>query len=219
MKTNIRTQALFDGVGGIEDAYIEEARNFTAVRRTHGRLFRFAAVAASIALLIGCICFRDTANPDAEPKPYFVLTAYADNGVDTSISNAGDVMNVASTFDSGSEHMGLFGDHMTFSFKIILDSFVNQPVKHSEISLEIAYDDKTGIWRDEHIQCAHVIPLWGHDSPFGYAVWGWFDEPTQLELLIKHKTGEIIQYQKIEIIPLDDSYDIKVIELYINEHY
>ena len=86
MNDSERLRAIFDGISGIREEYIEETVQIP--RRVNNRRFRWGVVAALVVLMIGAVVWV-TSDPDQNAQPLFAIRAMAEEmgDYDTEVSD------------------------------------------------------------------------------------------------------------------------------------
>lgn len=211
MMLSKRQTALYEAVSNIDSKYIDETLS-TPIRFTPGAVKRIAAVAAMLAILITAPIWESVFNPTPSPIPvtqsYFFITAKAADGKDTNLLDAGD------SFQSSSQSFPLWGDHPTFTFDIALCEFDGNYLFSEDYKLLISYGDKVldaAKYKDDHIMIGMFLPEKGSTGMCGFFVFGWFEEYTEMEVILKSKDGTVLQEQTIAV-DFDGEYTLTLIE-------
>lgn len=215
MTRHIRTQALFDGVSGILDIYIEEAAAAAEARRDGKTvLLRFAAVAATVAVFLGCLFLFNPTDPVTEVTHYFVIKANADGWVAEPT--------YPDTDNPSYQHpvpYWPFGEgNLSFEFEVWLSNTPEATSFNTYVTVE--YNNIEVVGQDDHILILLTHNEQKDDKCF-YIVTGWFDEPTELSIKLYQQnlnTGEIclLQQQDFLVSNTDNGYTFQYLNTYIN---
>ena len=102
----------------------------------------------------------------------------------------------------------IFPGKRIFSYSLMLDG-----KEQYEDYLTVEYNGNTVQGKDNHLAIAQSISASFVDNPkHGWAVMGWFDEPTILTLTVRHKDGFVIRQEVILVTPTEDGYQIEVMK-------
>lgn len=102
----------------------------------------------------------------------------------------------------------IFPGKRIFSYSLMLDG-----KEQYEDYLTVEYNGNTVQGKDNHLAIAQSISASFVDNPkHGWAVMGWFDEPTILTLTVRHKDGFVIGQEVILVTPTEDGYQIEVMK-------
>jgi len=174
-------------------------------------------IAACLALAIcglGIYCrFRPT-DSNRNSTSWFVITAYAENGVKEEFH-----LN-CSFANSYKSETNLFGnDKPVFSFDIHPKKVAEDQEAFSinDCDIFVSYNGKKLDYRgDDHIMIAYTMPAAGYPGSPGYTVFGQFDEPTTLIIGISDRhTGDLMEEYRIHVKPMPETenYELTVLEI------
>ncbi len=146
------------------------------------------AIVACFLLVISCIALPllNTESPTGG-QSLLVLTAYAADGTENNMTlNQGYL-------SSGISDGNIFGKDMpTFKFYVTLAERSGSYEIFNQYEIEISYNGKIVDGKDEHIRLAFEVPPHGVDGVARYCIIGWFDEITDIQVLLKDKDTEKI---------------------------
>ena len=158
------------------------------------RYLKIAATTACICIFIlsGIVAF---VLPLLETTPsdnssYFTLQAYAQNGDLQELNLYEEVLN------SGPTTQNIFDtDFPLFSFCITLSDENDNKVSFFDVEISVSYGGKDVTHtKDKHVLVSYMFPAQGYDGPYGFGITGWFEEPTDITILITDvETGDIIE--------------------------
>lgn len=101
-----------------------------------------------------------------------------------------------------------FPGKQTFTYELIMDGHYM-----SSDGLTVEYNGKEVGGKDEHLLIANVLSASYADPPYhGWHLTGWFDEPTKMTLTVTDKDGNVIRREVILITPIEDNYQIDILE-------
>ena len=102
----------------------------------------------------------------------------------------------------------IFPGKRIFSYSLMLDG-----KELFKDYLTVEYNGKVVEGKDEHLCIAiGVSGAFVDDPKHGWAIMGWFEEPTVLTLTVTHKDGFVIRQEVILVTPTEDGYQIEVIK-------
>ena len=102
----------------------------------------------------------------------------------------------------------IFPGKRIFSYSLMLDG-----KELYEDYLTVEYNGKAVQGKDDHLAIAQSVSTAFADDPkHGWAVMGWFEEPTILTLTVTQKDGYVIRQEVILVTPTGNGYHIEVIK-------
>ena len=177
------------------------------------KYFKLVAISACIVLFVfggifgidnGFLKYPLTDNTEQ----LFIIKAYAMNG------ELVEVDPHEGTYNSGHIDENLFGvDFPIFSFDIIPSALAEEKLKGFDIGVSVICDDKYNV--KEHISVSYWFLQGETGGPIGYSILGWFEEPTDITIVLTDKkTQKIIEEITINVCYFDDkeAYKLTVIE-------
>lgn len=205
---------LFNSINEVDDCTLLSTEQTRTYRIQHPVIKTIAACLALIICGFGLYYYFSKPDTNGASAPWFAITAYAENGVKKDL-----YLNQSFLSSCGSE-TNIFGnDKPLFNFDI-------QPKKAAEdqdafsiydCEIFVSYNDnKLDYCGDDHIFIAYTMPVAGYPGYPGYAVLGWFEEPTTITVSISDgKTGALLEEYTVHIQPLTESemYELTVLEI------
>lgn len=215
MSESVRRQAIFDGVGGIRDEYIEEAA--ATLRPIRKSLFRAAAAAAAVVLLLAIPAIWNILNPAQQVEPFFTIKVCADTFPDSYDED----WYWSSYVDDTKVHR-LFGDHSTFHLQIRVNK--DEDITPLNTYTVVEYDNQQVSYSSGGTDNLHIFLSSGENGNQIYVngIAGWFDKPTELKISVyKYNTDRtdsiLLQTETVLVTPNGEEYQIEVIDSYINK--
>lgn len=187
---------------------------------------RWGVLAAACLLLCAFFGVQHFASRDGASDPlstYFILKANAADGTSKELKQ--DEL----CFNSGTSNANIFGvDHPLFDFCFEPFDWQENEELYSKIVVSLSYHDKEVGAGDKHVALMHyyitvkdnlnedgTLKDPENQGAHGYAVIGWFTEPTDLVVTFSHKdTGEILEEF---ILRISYRSDIKAYELTLTD--
>ena len=177
------------------------------------KFFKLAAISACIVLFVmegffGIVngFIKDLVTDDTESL--YIIKAYATNGEIVEIDP------YEGTYNSGYTGENLFGvDFPIFSFDVVPTALAEGKLKGFDIEVSVICDDKYN--EKEHIAVSYLFLRGGNGTLMGYNILGWFEEPTDITVVLTDKkTQKIIEEITINICYFDDreAYKLTLIE-------
>ncbi len=208
-----------NALGNIGESYIDEAVNYTAKKKSSAWV-KWVSIAACLSLIVmGGVfgnLFRSPDTPDVPENnvmSFFAITAYAANGESTALLPDG----VISSFP-GKQQGNIFGvDMPLFHFDVKPSDLKSNEAVYQRFDISISYNGTTVTVadEDEHISVAYLASV--HSSQmYGYTIFGWFTEPTDVVVTITDKEShEIVETITVNVNYLADKqeYELKVTNL------
>ncbi len=203
-------------INGINEKYVEEAAGYTKKRTS---LIKWVSVAACLALIAaGGILFTILGSlgvPTDNIKSYFVITAHAANEEYKDLDMSDNFSN-SGLLSSGTPQTNIFGhDIPLFNFEVRPSSLKDNETMYARFDVSIYYGGVLVEGKDEHIRIAFVA---SKNNPLvAYSVFGWFTEPTDVEIVITDKeSGALVETITLHVNYLSDieQYELKVTKLY-----
>lgn len=188
---------------------------------THKPIYRnMGILAASLAIILcifGITHWFGSKTGKASASSWFVVTAYAKDGISTEL-NVND-----GCFNSGGTGENLFGvDFPLFSFDLIPsnEKWRNSEEIYTGFDVVISYDGKLVGAKDEHVSMGSLFSTVGSQKLIGYSITGWFEKPTDITVqIIDKKSGEVVEAQTVHVSYNADmeAYRLTVKEVLINK--
>ena len=186
-----------NALGGIGEGYIDEAVKYTAKKKSSAWL-KWACVAACLLLfvaggLLGNI-FHSPDDPGHGILSYFVITAQAANGESTNLNVTDSCINW------NKPNYSLFGhDTPLFRFDVTPSDLQSNEAIYQRFDISVSYNGTTVTDKDEHISVAYI-----HSAPssqtYGYSVFGWFAEPTDVIITVTDKESkEVVEEMTVNV--------------------
>ena len=212
----MKKENISDALNNIDFDMIEDVYESTKEKKKKPKSswLKWGAIAACLSLAVaGGIfgnLFRSPDTPDVPPKSilsYFVVTAHAANGESTELSVS------SSCFSSGTPKYNIFGHDMPlFHFDVKPSDLENNEAVYERFDISISYNGTTVTItdKDEHISIAYLASV--HSSQtYGYAIFGWFTEPTDIVVNILDKESrEIVERITVNVKYLADKQEYEL---------
>ncbi len=207
----MKKENLYEAIGEINEDYINEAHK-TVKKKSRPVWVKWVSMAACLSLIVmlGIFgnLFRLLDTPDISDNSilsYFVITAQAANGEPTELNFTSSCIN------SGKSNCNLFGhDRPLFHFDVKPSELENNEAVYQRFDISISYDGTTVTVADEHISVAYLASA--HSSQtYGYSIFGWFTEPTDVIVTITDKESrEIVEMLTVNVKYMADTQEYEL---------
>ncbi len=201
---------LYNSIGEVDDALLFRTEPKTKCKRP---LPFIPILAASLALIIGIFGLSFLLRPDnpSAPSSWFVVTAYANDGVRRELDmNAG-------CFNSGGTGGNLFNvDFPLFEFSVDSAKWKGNESFYSDFEISVSYNGKIVDGKDKHVIISYQVPAKGHSGTYSYIIIGWFEEPTDITVTITNKnSGKIVERITVNVcyVPEAEAYKLTVTDV------
>lgn len=207
------TKKFSNSLGNIGENYINEAVTYTSKRKKNTWV-KWGSIAACLSLIVMGVVFgnvfRSPDTPDNSILSFFVITAQAANGESTELSVTSSCIN------SGKPKYNLFGHDMPlFHFDVKPSDLENYEAVYQRFDISISYNGTTVTDKDEHISVAYIYSA--HSSQtYGYSIFGWFTEPTDVIVTITDKESKAVVEEMTVNVKYDanrQEYELKLTNL------
>ena len=197
----------------IEKYFLFEKKLIITQKAWKIKYFKIAAISACIVLLVmggffGIVNDFLKGSVTNNTESLYIIKAYATNGELVEIDP------YEGTYNSGYTGENLFGvDFPIFSFDVIPTALAEGKLIGFDIEVSVICDDKYN--EKEHIAVSYLFLRGGNGTLMGYNILGWFEEPTDITVVLTDKkTQKIIEEITINICYCDDkeAYKLTVIE-------
>jgi len=217
-------RALIEGASSISENTIERFLRYEEKIKTSTKFFslhrlKIAAVAACICIFvlsgIFSIVFPMFETTPNDNGSYFVLKAHAASG------ELQELNLFEGTFNSAPSDTNIFGvDQPLFDFRIALTDSTGKRMSVFDVDISISYNGSEVDWtNDKHIMVSYMYQSQGRNTPVGYCVSGWFEEPTDIIIkIIDKKTGVTLEKYILNVSYFSDreEYLLTLIEANAN---
>lgn len=206
---------IYRSLGGLDPELVAKAAPVEKVQKNKKNAWvkRLSMAACLCLIIMGGILgnlFRSSDTPDVPENniiSYFVITAQAANGESTELSVASSCIN------SGKPKYNLFGNDMpVFCFDVKPSDLEDNEAVYERFDISISYNGTTvGVTdKDEHISIAYLASV--HSSQmYGYSIFGWFTEPTDILINIAEKDSrEIVETITVNVKYLADKQEYEL---------
>ena len=205
----MKEERILNVLGKVDEKYIKEADPEVKSKRKAPAWTKWVAMVACLSLIItgglfGNI-FHSPDTPDNSILSYFVITAHAANGEPTELNFTSSCIN------SGKPNYNLFGHDMPlFHFDVKPSELENNEAVYQRFDISISYDGTTVTVADEHISVAYLASA--HSSQtYGYSIFGWFTEPTDVIVTITDKESrEIVEMLTVNVKYMADTQEYEL---------
>ena len=193
----MKKENISDALNNIDFDMIEDVYESTKAKKknTKSPWLKWGAIAACLSLVVmGGIFGNLFRSPNAPDVPennimsFFTITAHAANG-ETKVLNVSD-----SFVSSGEPKYNMFGHNIPlFSFDVEPSDLKSNEAVYQRFDISISYNGTPVKNKDEHIMVAYLASA--HTSQtYGYTIFGWFTEPTDILINIVEKDSrEIVE--------------------------
>lgn len=206
---------IYRSLGGLDPELVAKAAPAEKVQKKKKNAWvKRVSVAACISLIViggffGNL-FRSPDTPDVPENnimSYFAITAYAANGESTEL-------NVTSSFiSSGTPKYNIFGHDMPlFCFDVKPSDLKSNEAVYQRFDISISYNGTTVTVadKDEHISIAYLASVHSPQT-YGYSIFGWFTEPTDIIIHIVDKDSrEIVEMITVNVKYLADKQEYEL---------
>ncbi len=211
MKDAEHEQRLFQVISDLNPSYVSQAE-----KRPTAPIFRgLGAVAAALAVVISLFALSGLWGGGDAEGALLGITAYAENGVSNVLA-----MNQTVLSSIGTEKENIFGvDMPLFSLEVAPEGWDDQQAMYNLYTLDITYPGQTLLpnGRDPHIFVAYLASApWAPEPVSRYSVVGWFEEPVELTITLRHKeTGVVAERQTLRVAydAAAQSYEITLLQI------
>ena len=205
---------LFRSIGEIEDTVLQRSGGSERNRR-HRNWRTLAAVAAVLVCVIGIFW---AAQPDEEKpqKPWFAITAYAENGELMEVKPNEGFFN--STPKGIAGNYGFDPDKDLFSFIYRSPLWEGMKDIYGEYDLVLSYNGRN--WDGTNDRNIGVFHLSSDEEGYAFVVRGWTDDEADLTITVySAKTEEFLEETSIHVryIPEKGGYELTVSDTKTNE--
>ena len=207
----MKKENLYEAIGEINEDYINEAHK-TVKKKSRPVWVKWVSMAACLSLIVMVGIFGNLFplpdTPDISDNSilsYFVITAQAANEEPTELNFTSSCIN------SGKPNYNLFGHDMPlFHFDVKPSELENNEAVYQRFDISISYDGTTVTVADEHISVAYLASA--HSSQtYGYSIFGWFTEPTDVIVTITDKESrEIVEMLTVNVKYMADTQEYEL---------
>jgi hypothetical protein len=201
---------LFKSIGEVEDTALQRSEDSNKRNWRHRKWYSVAAVAAVLVCMIGIFW---AVQPDEEKpqKPWFAVTAYAENGELMEVKPNEGFFN--STPKGIVGNYGFDPDKDLFSFIYRSPLWEGMKDIYGEYDLLLSYNGRN--WDGTNDRNIGVFHLSSDEEGYAFVVRGWTDDEADLTIAVySAKTGDFLEETSIHVryIPEKGGYELTVSE-------